>query len=215
MPQLSDETRWLIITLSACGYIVPEISEALGCNARTTEGWLIRYAQTGSVKILPRSGRPRVTAKDDEINIVAFNKVDPFKTAVDILNESVLYVSAETIRNHLKENGLNAYRAAQKELITPFHRNMRLDFANEYLNFNHWDRAVLNDESTFVTGKPHSKIVWRAYNTRFDTENIQFVKNSGRSSVAVWGCMTVNGLDLYIEFMAILIKLNISMLWIS
>jgi len=95
------------------------ISEAIGCNERTTEGSLIRYKQTGSVKVMPRSGRPRVTARDDDINIITFCKVDPFKTAVDILNESGLYVSSETIRNRLKEKVIEACRQAYHLLPEP------------------------------------------------------------------------------------------------
>jgi transposase len=194
MPQLPEEDRWFIVLLSHSGFTIPEIRGAIGCDERTIENWLIRYAQTGNVKAMPRTGRRRVTTRDNDIDIIARSKADSFQTAVDILNDSGLDISVDTVIRRLKERGLKTFIAARKEQMTVLHKINRLYFANKFLNFNDWDRTISSDESTFVTGNPHSKIVWRAYGTRFEENNIQFIKNSGRSSVAVWGCMNINGL---------------------
>jgi hypothetical protein len=76
------------------------------------------------------------TTRDDDINIIASNKMNPFQTAVDILNDSGLDVSVATIKNRLKENGLKACIAARKEQLTDVHKLSRLHFARQYLNFN-------------------------------------------------------------------------------
>ncbi len=90
---------------------------------------MIRYAQTGTIRALPRPGRPLVTTRDDDINIIASNKMNPFQSAVDILNDSGLDDSVATIRNRLKENELKACIAARKEQLTEIHRLDRLHFA--------------------------------------------------------------------------------------
>jgi hypothetical protein len=69
-----------------------------------------------------------------------------------------------------------------------------MNFALQYREFNKWNNTVFTDESTFLTGFPHQKNVWRQNGTRYEEQNIQLIENSGRLTVSVWGCMSRQGL---------------------
>jgi len=198
MPQYPEQTRWLMIILFHSGMTIPEVAEALECDERTVERWITRFNNTLSVTALPRPGGPRKTSRDQDIDIVADIKVrtnnNQFKTAVDILNNSGLEVTAQTIRNRLRENGIRNFMAARKERVTAQHKQQRLAFAQQYRNFAGWERTIFSDESTFVTGNPHMHKVWREFGTRYEESNIQIVQNSGRAIVCVWAAISRNEL---------------------
>jgi transposase len=176
------------------GFAVEEIAQAFSCHINTVYHWISRYEQTGNINALPRSGRRRATTPDQDINIVASRFAEPFKTAKEIYDGLDLNCSYYTVVKRMHENGFIACRAAQKELLTQQHIHNRVIFAEEYANFNGFVNGIYTDESTFMTGSPHKLLVWRQIGTRYDENNIQIVRNSGRTSVSVWGCLTREGL---------------------
>jgi hypothetical protein len=52
-----------------------------------------------------------------------------------------------------------------------------MSFALQYREFNNWNSTVFTDESTFLTGSPHQKNVWRQNGTRYEEQNIQLIEN--------------------------------------
>ncbi len=88
-----------------------------------------------------------------------------------------------------------------------------MNFALQYREFNNWNNTVLTGESTFLTGSPHQKNVWRQNGTRYEEQNIQLIENSGRSTVSVWGACLGRALGPYIGCTEILIVFNIWILW--
>ncbi len=194
MGQLSHSTRIQIIGFYFMGLTNEQISIALECDERTVENWINRYNETGDIKALHRSGRPRVTTRADEEDIVAAVVADPFENAVNINKNKGSAVSDTTIRRRLREHGFGCRSSAQAERLTVTHKLNRNNFALQYNNFEGWGRTLFTDESTFLTGAPHKTNVWREIGTRYDEHNIQIIQNSGRASVSVWGCMTRQGL---------------------
>ncbi len=187
---IDEETRWQIVLFYYLGIALREIAFAFNCDERSAQRWIYRYETTGNVKDKPRSGRPRKTTRDEDIDIVAASKADHFRTAVEILKSSQFDITVWTVRNRLNENNLNACIAAQAERLNELHKINRLNFANLYMNFDGWPVTIFSDECTLITGAPHKRIVWREEGTRYQEENIQFVQNSGRAAVSVWGFVT-------------------------
>jgi transposase len=103
MGKLSHSTRIQIIGFYFMSLTNEQISIALECDERTVENWINRYNETGDIEALPRSGRPRVTTRADEEDIVAAVVADPFENAVNISKNKGSAVSDTTIRRRLQE----------------------------------------------------------------------------------------------------------------
>lgn len=194
MGQLPREVRLQILCFYFMQFTFEQIGLALGIDPRTAENWIIRFNETGDIEPRRRSGRPRITTRDQDVDLVGYIKLNPFKSATDARNDSGLEISVETVRRRLKENGLNAHIAARAEFLTNLHKNNRTLFAEQWLNNGGWENPIFTDEVTFLTGSPHLATVWREVGTRYNEENLQIVKNSGRASIAVWACITRDGL---------------------
>ncbi len=96
----------------------------------------------------------------------------------------------------MRENKFYACVARKKESLSAGHRALRLHFAEEYINFDQWDRTIFVDESCFRTGSAVRTLVRRPLRTPFDEH---YVKTIGRSPVSVFGIMHANGLGLLIR----------------
>ncbi|GIY36809.1 transposable element Tc1 transposase [Caerostris darwini] len=120
---------------------------------------------------------------------------NPFMPASELKHSLQLSVSKQTIRNRLKEKGLNSYVAVKKEVLKPIHKQKRLEFALKYENwtFNEWKKVCFSDEKLFSTFGKGIRRVWRfKHFNPYDEKYINFVGRSGRSSIPVWACISVD-----------------------
>lgn len=121
----------------------------------------------------------------------------PLTTAVAaIKREHGLQVDAQTIRNRLHEAKIFHHIPAKKPLMTEKHKEERLGFALQYYSVadDFWKKVIFCDEKTFSTDE-HSSLLhcWRPVNTRYEAENIQPIRRSGRITAALWGWMADSG----------------------
>ena len=89
---------------------------------------------------MPNPGRPKLTTTEDEFNILFAAVENPFRKLNDL---------SKTTISRLRENKYYACVARAKEFLSPGHRAYRLQFAEQYINFDKWDRTLFVDESTF------------------------------------------------------------------
>ena len=114
MPRLPSERRERAIGMLHAGMTTEEVAEAMGCSSRTIRRLREKFRVTGRTADRPRSGRPRVTTRAQDHYIVVSHLRDRFLTATQTAHNTPgrhnNRISAQTVRNRLRDRGLRAYR---------------------------------------------------------------------------------------------------------
>ena len=117
-----------------------------------------RYAASGDVKDLPRSGRPRATNRAEDrliTNTTLRNRFTNAPTTTRRIRQQRgaggIPVSVQTIRNRLHTAGLKSRVPAKKPCLSQRHRAARLQFARNHVRWNRqqWRTVTFSDESRF------------------------------------------------------------------
>ncbi|CAD6194870.1 unnamed protein product [Caenorhabditis auriculariae] len=99
-------------------------------------------AQDGSTKS-QRTGRPRVTDRNDDRNILKTSRTNPRLTAPAIRREVFLNSpsppSVSTVKRRLNAAGIMGRRPVNKPLISEKNRVARVKWAKEHLNWTRQD----------------------------------------------------------------------------
>ena len=166
MPNLTNHQISMVIGMSQAGLSNIEISRRFNIHRNTVTNTLKRYQATGSTSELPRSGRPRVTDDRDDLYIRTMHLRDRFRHATYTARNlpSLQRVSAQTVRNRLRERGIKAYRPLVKCSLTDRHKRNRLAWCTARVNWNYnqWRHVLFTDESPFgLQRKRGHAIVYR------------------------------------------------------
>lgn len=86
------------------GLSVTDIAEEVEVSRTTVYWWIKRWKSDGSLLTKPRSGRPRVTTKEQEAKIAALVRENPNSTSEMITQELSLSCCPATTRKRLREN---------------------------------------------------------------------------------------------------------------
>lgn len=100
--------------------------------------------------------------------------------------------SMDTVRRALHAEGVHHRKPAKKPYLTERHKQERLRFARDYLDFD-WNTAVFSDEKTFKSSQKGRLHLWRKNNTRWCDKNIIPNTESGRITINMWGWMSAAG----------------------
>jgi hypothetical protein len=119
---------------------------------------------------------------------------NPRITRAETKDQLNIDLSLDYISKRLNEWGLYSRIARIKEALGVGHRAYRLQFAQEFANFDQWDRTVFVDEATFQTGYAVRTIIWRPMGTAFQNQYIVPKAQSERRSISVFGIMSSRGL---------------------
>lgn len=152
--------------------------------------WISRERLEGSIACRRRTGRPRHTTPQEDTEIVNFVKGGPFTNAVAASHEFNL--TARVIRKRWHEAGIHHYIPAVRPPLTREHKDARIAFAESHYGYD-WEKVIFPDEKTFSSDPDKKHHLWRKPNTRYEPENIQRVKLSGRITCGVWGWISING----------------------
>nr|XP_042906549.1 uncharacterized protein LOC122271000 [Parasteatoda tepidariorum] len=119
-PEISVETRAVIIALHAEGYSSRQIAFKTNVSQTIVVRTLQRKKETGQNKSSQRSGRPRITSKGEDKFIRLQIKRQRTRTAPEI-NEELnatrqKIVSVSTVQRRLRDYGLKGCVAATKPL---------------------------------------------------------------------------------------------------
>ena len=106
-----------------------------------------------------------------------------FRNAVDV------NISTQTVRNRLRQSGIRSRRACIRIPLTRLHKQARLHWAQDHINFseNDCDPALFTDESSYCLDFTDRRArVWRRRGERFQDANISERDRYGGGSIMVW-----------------------------
>jgi transposase len=162
---------------------------------------LQNFKDTGNFKTKEYSGRPRLTTKREDRNIVQMSKQDCRRSSVQIAAEFLTAhgskLSVTSIKRRLLDAGLYGRHPVKKPLISEKNRLARLRFAKQHLHWsiNDWKKVVWTDESKFLLfGSDGINYVRRPIGQRFNPKyQLPTIKHGG-GSVMLWGAFHGYGL---------------------
>lgn len=199
--ELSVDMRTLIVKLYAEGNSMQKVANIVKKPKSTVQYTIEHYGNTGTVKNIPRSGRPKILNDRHERHILREIKKTPknsaTKIAKDLENELNVKCSAETVRNVLRRHNYHARSCRKKPFISARNKSKRLQYATEHVKKNQafWNNVIFSDESKYnIHGSDGRQKVWRKPNTELNIENVNATVKHGGGSVMVWGCMSAAGI---------------------
>uniref|UniRef100_A0A673YR65 Tc1-like transposase DDE domain-containing protein n=1 Tax=Salmo trutta TaxID=8032 RepID=A0A673YR65_SALTR len=177
------------------GMRTADVARAINCNVRAVRRLRQRYGETGRTADRPRSDRPRVTTPAQDRYIRTSHLRDRYRMATTTArvtpgthNPSI---SAQTVRNRLREAGLRACRPVVRQVLTRHHWQQRRLWAQTHRRWTRqdWQKVLFPDESRFCLTRGDGRIhVYRRRNEHY-TEGcpLERVRFGGGGSVMVWG----------------------------
>ena len=193
--RLSTEQRWTIVALDKENWSDCRIARRVGCHRVTVREVLLRYAATGSPGSGSRSGRPRVTTENDDLDIAVTARIERFTTPRRIRRQLQLDVSPRTVDRRLQEAGLFGRVAQHKRDFTPAQVQKRFAFADGYKDnsVDWWSKVLFSDEKCFY-GKGFCGQTWvrREIGTALAPENCVH-QTAHPVKVNVWACFCAGG----------------------
>ena len=173
------------------------IAQRLNIHRHTVRNTVRRFRRTGSTSELPRSGRPRVTTARDDQFIRQSHLRDRFLNATytaQNLPNAGRRISAQTVRNRLKDQGIKTYKPATRPSLTVQHKRARLAWctARAHWNHNQWRRFLFTDESPYgLQAKRRKQFVYRRRGERYLQQCIEERdRHSAGGKLMVWGGFT-------------------------
>lgn len=186
--------RGQFVGMRKAGFSVSQIAREMGVSRPTVRLWLNRNEESGNLRDLPRTGRPRLITAEDTERILADISEHPFTNAVEVKTRLQVDFSTRTIRRRLNEAGVHHRIPAVKEFLEGRHIEGRLRFAQEYVeqNMDFWGRVIFTDEKTFSSTSHGQLHCWRLNNTRYDPKHVYQEARSGHVTANVWGWINLN-----------------------
>uniref|UniRef100_A0A673AQ28 Transposase Tc1-like domain-containing protein n=1 Tax=Sphaeramia orbicularis TaxID=375764 RepID=A0A673AQ28_9TELE len=131
------------------------VARVFGVHHSTVVRLVEHYHTTGSSNDHPRSSRSHVTtAAQDRANRLSHLR-DRFhpatRTAAETIGTHHRLVSARTIRNRLRADGIRPYRPYVGSVLTPQHRRARVQWCNVHRHWTlqRWSQVLFSDEKEF------------------------------------------------------------------
>lgn len=190
----SKEQRLLAIGRLQAGDTVANVANFLGVSMRTVRRLRAKYAATGSVEDLPRSGRPRETTLRQDRHIILTHLRNRFtvprRTAINTPGRTHPHISARTVSRRLRTAGLRCRRPYIGPRLTNAHRRRRLNWATQYQRWllNQWNSVMFSDESRFaIDSSDRRNRVYRRVGERFADPCVLQSNRWGGASTMVWG----------------------------
>jgi transposase len=129
-----------------------DVARAINCNVCTARRLKQHYRETGWTADCPRSGRPHVKTPAQDRYIRTSHLQDRYRMATTTArvtpgthNPSI---SAQTVRNRLREAGLRACRPVVRLVLTRNHRQQRRLWAQtRRWARQDWQKVLFTDES--------------------------------------------------------------------
>ena len=148
MPRVPAHLHERALGMLQGGMRTADLARAINCNIHTVRCLRQRYRETGRKTDCPRSGRTpaqdryiRTSHLRDRYRMAATTaRVTPGKH-----NPSI---TAQTVRNRLREAGLRACRPGVRQVLTRHHRQQWAQTHRRWTRQD-WQKVLFNDKSRF------------------------------------------------------------------
>lgn len=140
-------------------------------------------------------GRPTILDEEEREEVLEYAENNRKASCKDIVRELDLVVSRRTVNRILTKDGLKAYRAPKKFLITPANILERLKFAESHRRWDieEWKKIVFSDESLFGLINSSGRIFVRRREGEAHREDTVQPHAKKTPMVMVWGAISFAG----------------------
>lgn len=183
-----------VVALINAGQNQSQVARQLNLSRSAVRRVYQRFVQTGGFVRRHGSGRHRVTNRHDDHFVIMASLRNRHLNAVQLAQrlQSARHVTVSrwTVRRRLAERGLTAHRPANGPKLTTAHRQARLQFAREHLNWtiDQWKTVLFSDECRIcLYGNDGRGRVYRRPGERFAQCCISERVAYGGGSCMVWG----------------------------
>lgn len=165
--RLTHKQRWHAVGQLDLGGRQVDVAARFGVSQSVVSRLYERYRQTGEVS--ERRGRGcqcATSAADDRyllLQTLRSRTLSAPKLRQNLRNVRHVNVSIQTIRNRLKDRGLNVRRPVKATPLTVQHRRAREQWSRTHLRWNHrpWTNVLFTDESVFRLSRADGRTrVW-------------------------------------------------------
>ena len=161
-----------------------------------------KWEKKRSLSDSPRRGRPSKISSKGDTRLKILASKTPLKSYREIGEEYNTGLSQQnqislwTVKRHLAEVGILAFRPARKTTLEPRHIVDRFLWAREYrdIGMGFWESVVFCDETRILLNELHPKVkAKRPRNSRYDPKFIHHAEKYGGGSISFWGSITYWG----------------------
>ncbi|GFX25835.1 transposable element Tc1 transposase [Trichonephila clavipes] len=152
--QFSEFERGLIIGMKTEGWSTRRVASQVDRSECAVRNCWEQWTREGTQARKTGSGATRKSTRRENRRIVRLALVDPTVTHSTIRADVGVAIVPQTIFRPLAEANLKSKRPFRVLLLTPEHRQLRLQWcqARSMWNVTDWQKVVFRDESRFVLG---------------------------------------------------------------
>jgi len=198
--ELTEDIKNRIIMLSENGHSSAAIAGQLHLHDRTVRKIIQKFRENGSVKVKPRSGRPRKTNSRYDRQLKFLSLSDRFQSASKLAKQmedaTGVVLSASTVQRRLNQCGLKGCVAKKKPFISETNRLKRLKFAKEHIGWSvdQWKKVLWSDETKYNMRASDGVVyVWRRRGEALKADCLRGTVKHGGGNILIWGCMSAAG----------------------